>query len=57
MDALAHEISGVLADVLDKGSRAGTWAAAADAGLTAVAAPEEFGGEGLGFDAHRGDAA
>ena len=51
MDALAHEISGVLADVLDKGPRAGTWAAAADAGLTAAAAPEEFGGEGLGFDA------
>ena len=51
MEALDHEISGVLADVLDKGSRAGTWAAAADAGLTAVAAPEEFGGEGLGFDA------
>ena len=51
MDALAHEISGVLEDVLDKGSRAGTWAASADAGLTAIAAPEEFGGEGLGFDA------
>jgi len=51
VNALDHEISGVLADVLDKGSHAGTWAAAADAGLTAVAAPEEFGGEGLGFDA------
>ena len=51
MDVLADEISGVLGDVLDKGSRAGTWEAAAEAGLTAVAAPEEFGGEGLGFDA------
>ncbi|HKY57375.1 MAG TPA: acyl-CoA dehydrogenase [Aeromicrobium sp.] len=51
MDALADEISGVLADVLDKGTRAGTWAAAADAGLTAAVAPAEFGGEGLGVDA------
>jgi alkylation response protein AidB-like acyl-CoA dehydrogenase len=51
VDVLADEISGVLGDVLDKGSRAGTWEAAAEAGLTAVAAPEEFGGEGLGFDA------
>ena len=49
--AMVQELQGVLEDVLDKGSRAGTWAAAADAGLTAVAAPEEFGGEGLGFDA------
>jgi len=51
VSSVAHEISQVLGDVLDKGSRAGTWAAAAEAGLTAVAAPEEFGGEGLGFDA------
>ena len=48
---MVQELRGVLADVLDKGSQAGTWSAAADAGLTAVAAPEEFGGEGLGFDA------
>lgn len=40
----------VLRDVLDKGSRAGTWEAAVEAGLTAAAAPEEFGGEGLGFE-------
>jgi alkylation response protein AidB-like acyl-CoA dehydrogenase len=51
LSSVAHEIAQVLGDVLDKGSRAGTWAAAADAGLTAVAAPEEWGGEGLGFDA------
>jgi hypothetical protein len=49
--ATAGEISGVLRDVLDKGSAAGTWPAAVDAGLTAIAAPESFGGEGLGFDA------
>jgi alkylation response protein AidB-like acyl-CoA dehydrogenase len=51
LSSVAHEIAQVLGDVLDKGSRAGTWAAAADAGLTAVAAPEEWGGEGLGYDA------
>jgi alkylation response protein AidB-like acyl-CoA dehydrogenase len=45
------EISGVLGDVLDKGSRAGTWPAAVDAGLAGLAAPEEFGGEALGFEA------
>ncbi|HUP99625.1 MAG TPA: acyl-CoA dehydrogenase [Aeromicrobium sp.] len=48
---ISGEISGVLADVLDKGERAGTWAAAVDAGLSGLAAPEAFGGEGLGFDA------
>lgn len=48
---LSDEIAHVLADVLDKGANAGTWAAAAAAGLTSLAAPEEFGGEGLGIDA------
>ncbi|HJR88982.1 MAG TPA: acyl-CoA dehydrogenase [Aeromicrobium sp.] len=51
MSSIAHEIAQVLGDVLDKGSRAGTWEAATDAGLTAIVAPAEFGGEGLGFDA------
>lgn len=51
MDQLAHEISSVLGDVLDKGSRAGTWPAAVDAGLTSLAAPKEVGGEDLGFGA------
>ncbi|HUS22968.1 MAG TPA: acyl-CoA dehydrogenase family protein, partial [Aeromicrobium sp.] len=51
MSSVAHEIAQVLGDVLDKGPRAGTWPAAVDAGLTAVAAPKELGGEGLGFDA------
>jgi alkylation response protein AidB-like acyl-CoA dehydrogenase len=49
MNALDAEIVGVLGDVLDKGSRPGTWEAAVDAGLTGLAAPEQFGGEGLGF--------
>ncbi len=53
MGPAGHEdtIVQVLGDVLDKGSRAGTWDAAVDAGLTSLAAPEEFGGENLGFDA------
>lgn len=51
MDQLAHEISSVLGDVLDRGARAGTWPAAVDAGLTSLAAPKEVGGEDLGFGA------
>ncbi|MFL6089957.1 MAG: acyl-CoA dehydrogenase family protein [Aeromicrobium sp.] len=49
--AIVGEIAGVLGDVLDKGSNAGTWSAAVDAGVTAMAAPADVGGEGLGFDA------
>ncbi|HSI26993.1 MAG TPA: acyl-CoA dehydrogenase family protein, partial [Aeromicrobium sp.] len=49
VDALDAEIIGVLGDVLDKGSRPGTWEAAVDAGLTGLAAPHDLGGEGLGF--------
>jgi alkylation response protein AidB-like acyl-CoA dehydrogenase len=45
----AQQIAGVVGDVLDKGSHAGTWQAAVDAGLASLAAPEEFGGEELGF--------
>jgi alkylation response protein AidB-like acyl-CoA dehydrogenase len=51
VDQLAHEISSVLGDVLDKGSRAGTWPAAVDAGLTSLSAPKQVGGEDLGFAA------
>ena len=51
MDQLAHEIAQVLGDVLDKGARAGTWSAAAEAGLTGLSAPKSIGGEDLGFGA------
>ena len=49
MDPVVDEIAGVVVDVLEKGSHPGTWQAAADAGLTSLAAPQEFGGEDLGF--------
>jgi alkylation response protein AidB-like acyl-CoA dehydrogenase len=43
-----EEIRSVVADVLDKGGA--SWEACAEGGLLALAAPEEFGGEGLGLD-------
>ncbi len=47
---LAEEIRSVMIDVLDKGAEGqrGTWGALAEAGLLAMAAPEDFGGSGLG---------
>ncbi|MGO4257251.1 acyl-CoA dehydrogenase [Marmoricola sp. RAF53] len=41
------EIRSVVSDVLDKGGA--TWEACADAGLLGLAAPEAYGGEGLGL--------
>jgi alkylation response protein AidB-like acyl-CoA dehydrogenase len=48
----AAAVRAVLADVLDKGpeERRASWQACAEAGLLALAAPEEYGGEGLGLD-------
>ncbi len=42
-----EEIRSVVSDALDKGGA--TWDACAEAGLLALAAPEEYGGEGLGL--------
>ncbi|HEX7740692.1 MAG TPA: acyl-CoA dehydrogenase [Marmoricola sp.] len=48
---LRADIRGVVGDVLDRGPEAarGTWAACVDAGVTALAAPQEYDGEGLGI--------
>ncbi|MGN6781371.1 MAG: acyl-CoA dehydrogenase family protein [Marmoricola sp.] len=45
--SLLDEIRSVTIDVLDKGDA--SWAACVDAGLTALAAPAAFDGEGLGL--------
>ena len=54
-DVQASEIAGVLADVLAHVAAAQdpdrAWAALAEAGLLALPAPAEYGGEGLGFSA------
>jgi len=42
-----EEIRSVVSDVLDKGGA--TWDACAEAGLLSLAAPEAYGGEGLGL--------
>jgi alkylation response protein AidB-like acyl-CoA dehydrogenase len=42
-----EEIRSVVTDVLDKGGA--TWASCAEAGLLGLAAPEAYGGEGLGL--------
>ena len=42
------EIRSVVTDALDKGGA--TWAALAEAGLLGLAAPEAYGGEGLGLE-------
>ncbi len=52
MSEVREEIRSVITDVLDKGpeSKRATWAACAEAGLLGLAAPEAYGGEGLGLD-------
>ncbi|WP_374999509.1 acyl-CoA dehydrogenase family protein [Aeromicrobium sp. CTD01-1L150] len=42
-----QEVRSVIGDVLERGD--GTWHAMRDAGLVSLAAPESFGGEGLGL--------
>ena len=52
MDAgVRDEIRSVVTDVLDKGpdEKRASWQAFAEAGLLGLAAPEEYGGEGLGL--------
>ena len=48
MSEVREEIRSVAADVLDKGGA--TWDALAESGLLALAAPEAYGGEGLGLN-------
>jgi len=50
-DDFRADIRTVIGDVLDKGPEEarGTWRACVEAGVTALAAPEEFDGEGLGI--------
>src|SRR6478735_4201043 len=50
-DDVLVEIRSVLTDVLDKGPAEiePSWAACAEAGLLGLAAPEAYGGEGLGL--------
>ncbi len=50
-DDVLGEIRSVLTDVLDKGPEEieASWAACAEAGLLGLAAPESYGGEGLGL--------
>src|SRR3954464_2854087 len=50
-DEVWDEIRSVLTDVLDKGPEEpdASWAACAEAGLLGLAAPEAYGGEGLGL--------
>ncbi|MCZ4500752.1 MAG: acyl-CoA dehydrogenase [Marmoricola sp.] len=47
MSEVREEIRSVVSDVLDKGGA--TWDAFAEGGLLALAAPEAYGGEGLGL--------
>ena len=47
MDSVLDEVRSVIGDVLDRGD--GSWRALHDAGLLALAAPKEFGGENLGL--------
>lgn len=47
MDSVLDEVRSVIGDVLDRGD--GSWSALREAGLLALAAPERFGGEGLGL--------
>ena len=47
MDSVLDEVRSVVGDVLDRGD--GSWRALQDAGLLALAAPKEHGGESLGL--------
>ncbi|MGH3473627.1 MAG: acyl-CoA dehydrogenase, partial [Aeromicrobium sp.] len=47
MDSVLDEVRSVVGDVLDRGD--GSWRALQEAGLLALAAPKEHGGEGLGL--------
>ena len=47
MDSVLDEVRSVIGDVLDRGD--GSWRALQEAGLLALAAPKEHGGEGLGL--------
>ena len=47
MDSVLDEVRSVIGDVLDRGD--GSWRALHEAGLLALAAPKEFGGENLGL--------
>ena len=47
MDSVLDEVRSVIGDVLDRGD--GSWRALHEAGLLALAAPKEFGGEDLGL--------
>lgn len=52
MDAEAlNAVNAVVREVLDRESDAARWSAWVEAGLTALAVPEEYGGEGLGIEA------
>lgn len=52
MDAEAlNAVNAVAREVLDRESDAARWSAWVEAGLTALAVPEEYGGEGLGLEA------
>ena len=47
MDSVLDEVRSVIGDVLDRGD--GSWRALQEAGLLALAAPKEHGGEDLGL--------
>jgi alkylation response protein AidB-like acyl-CoA dehydrogenase len=47
VESVLDEVRSVIGDVLDKGD--GSWRAVHEAGLLSLAAPEQYGGEGLGL--------